>query len=331
MCQKNKISVIIPTFNAESMIGRCIKSILEQSYNNLEIIVIDDGSTDGTKDIVNDIALKDKRIIYRFQDNAGVSAARNTGIRCAVGEMITFVDADDWLEYDALEKMYLMMEEKVGFVCCGTFIHNTNSIDNYSVLENCILTKEETLFSLYSDSFVRPVVWGKLYRADMIKNRLAFDTEITHAEDIKFVSDFTLKTKINVLLHYCGYHYSMDNVNSAMHELRTKKTLTFNEKWVSSWLAYEEMEKSLKAENVSDYVYKRFVESKVECGKCCLKILYNNYQDDHRLKKMIVKYILSNCIIYFKGNREKFKAKISTLISIFFSPNVNRFIRRWYE
>lgn len=328
MCHKDKISVIIPAYNAEKMISRCIKSVLQQSYNNLEVIVIDDGSEDGTKDVVRDIALKDKRVIYRFQDNVGVSTARNSGIEYANGEMLTFVDADDWLEYDALEKMYSMMDNETGFVCCGTFIHNTNSIDNYSVPENSFLTMEETLFSLYSDSFVRPVVWGKLYRTDMIKNNLAFSTEIAHAEDIKFVSDYTLQTKKNILLHYCGYHYFTDNVNSAMHELHTKRALVFNEKWVSSWSAYEEMEKSLKEANVSSYVYKRFVESKVECGKSCLKILYNNYQDNHKLKKRIRKYMFSNYITYFKGNREKFKTKISTLICILFPPNINRFIRR---
>lgn len=328
MSRKDKISVIIPAYNAEKMIERCIKSILEQSYNNLEVIVVDDGSTDGTKNIVSDIALKDKRLIYEFQNNAGVSAARNRGIKCADGQMITFVDADDWLEYDALEKMYLAMDKEIGFVCCGTFIHNTNNINKYSVSENCILTKEETLFSLYSDSFVRPVVWGKLYKADMIKNKLEFDTEIAHAEDIKFVSDFTLQSEKNILLHYCGYHYFMDNVDSVMHELRTKEALVFNEKWISSWLAYEKMEESLKVENISDYVYMRFVESKVECGKSCLKILYNNHQDNHRLKEIIRKYMLNNYSIYFKGKRQNFKKKISTLICILFSPNINRFMRR---
>lgn len=328
MYHKDRISVIIPAYNAEKMIGRCIKSILEQSYNNLEVIVVDDGSTDDTKYIVNDIALKDKRLIYRFQDNAGVSTARNTGVKYAEGEMITFVDADDWLEYDALEKMYLAMDKKIGFVCCGTFIHNANGVNSYSVSENCILTKEETLYSLYSDSFVRPVVWGKLYRANIIKNKLEFDTKIAHAEDIKFVSDFTLQTENNILLHYCGYHYFMDNINSAMHELRTRNAVVFNEKWVSSWLAYEAMEESLKMENISEYVYKRFVESKVECGKNCLKILYNNYQDDHRLKQIIRKYMLNNYITYFKGDRQKFKTKLSTLICILFSPNMNRFMRK---
>lgn len=328
MCRKDKISVIIPVYNAEKMIERCIKSILGQSYSNLEVIVVDDGSTDGTKDIINEISTKDNRVIYRFQNNAGVSKARNTGIKCAEGKLITFVDADDWLEYDAIEKMYFAMDKETGFVCCGTFIHNINKIDNYSVLENCALTREETLFSLYSDSFVRPVVWGKLYRTDQIRDKLVFNTEIAHAEDIMFVSNFTLQTKKNILLHYCGYHYSADNVNSAMHELQTKKALNFNEKWVSSWIAYEEMEKTLKQAKVPNYVYKRFVESKVECGKSCLKILYNNYQDNHYLKKIIRKYILGNYVIYLKGNREKTKTKISTLICTLCPANVNRFLRR---
>lgn len=328
MCHNEKISVIIPAYNAEKMIDRCVKSILQQSYSNLEVIVIDDGSIDRTKSIINEISLKDKRLIYKFQSNAGVSAARNAGIKCANGDMIAFVDADDWLEQDALEKMYLAMDDKTGFVCCGTIIHNKDVINNYSVSEDCVLTRDETLFSLYSDSFVRPVVWGKLYRSNIIKDTLEFNTEIAHAEDIKFVSDFTLQTKKNSLLHYCGYHYFSDNMNSAMHQLSIKKASVFNEKWISSWQAYEEMERSLMTSDVPNYVYKRFVESRVECGKSCLKILYNNYQDNHALKKIIKKYIFENYFLYLSGDREKIKTKISTLTYIIFSPDVNRFIRR---
>lgn len=323
-----KISVIIPVYNAEKLVEKCIKSIISQSYNNLEIIVVDDGSTDTTKEIIESIAMNDKRVIYIHQKNSGVSAARNAGIERSSGELITFVDADDWLEIDALEKMYLAMEPQIGFVCCGTFIHNTNKIETYSVGKDTKLTKDETLDLLYSDSFVRPVVWGKLYKAEMIRGKLLFDVKIAHAEDIKFVSDFVLNTKRNVLLNYCGYHYFMDNENSAMHQLCNNKTSLFKEKWISSWSAYEQMEQSLKREKVHEDVYKKFIESKVECGKACLKILYQNYQDKHRLIRIIKRYILKNYLVYLRGDRESFKSKISTLICVIMPPSVNRMLRR---
>lgn len=324
--ERSKISVIIPAYNTEKFIERCINSVLNQSYNNIEIIVIDDGSKDSTKSIVEQFISKDKRVIYVWQENAGVSASRNKGIQCSSGDFLTFVDADDWLEFDALERMYRAFKPDIGFVCCGTFMHRNDEVKTYSPPENLQLSKEETLYSLYSDSYVRPVVWGKLYRSKMVKGKLSFATNIAHAEDIKFVSDFSLHTKKICVLKYCGYHYQMDNADSAMHKLYDADT--FDMKFVSSWVAYTEMEKSLEAIQIDKRVYKRFIESKVECGKSCLKILYNYNQDTNTMVNLIKKDMVKHCMTYFAGKRQNVKGKVSTIICILMPPCINRILRR---
>lgn len=100
-----KISIVMPVYNCEKYIDRSIQSVINQTYDNWELIVVNDGSKDSTEIIVRDFEKIDKRIVFINQDNQGVSVARNSGIKLATGELLTFLDADDWFEMDALQKM----------------------------------------------------------------------------------------------------------------------------------------------------------------------------------------------------------------------------------
>lgn len=97
------ISVIVPVYNVENYLCKCVDSIINQTYNNLEIILVDDGSTDGSASICDEYVLKDSRVKVIHKENGGVSSARNIGIAEASGEYICFVDSDDWLELDYFE------------------------------------------------------------------------------------------------------------------------------------------------------------------------------------------------------------------------------------
>ena len=108
-----KISVLIPSYNVEKYIRECLDSIVNQTFEDMEIICIDDGSTDSTLDILNEYALKDSRLrVYENKENKGVSYARNYLLNLAKGKYIFFMDSDDYLELDALEKAYNLTEEK---------------------------------------------------------------------------------------------------------------------------------------------------------------------------------------------------------------------------
>ena len=102
---KDLISVIVPVYNVEKYLNKCLDSIISQTYTNLEIILIDDGSTDNCGKICDEYASKDKRIKVIHKENAGVSSARNYGIQCATGDWIMFVDSDDWIEFDAINSI----------------------------------------------------------------------------------------------------------------------------------------------------------------------------------------------------------------------------------
>lgn len=114
------ISIIVPVYNVEPYVSKCLESILRQTYQNIEIIIIDDGSTDGGSDICDAYAHKDKRIKVIHQSNEGVSGARNVGLRIAKGEFIGFVDSDDWIEADMYEYLLQNIQQQdADIAICG--------------------------------------------------------------------------------------------------------------------------------------------------------------------------------------------------------------------
>lgn len=134
----NKISVIIPAYNSQEYIKDAIESIMRQTLKDIEIILVDDGSTDDTFKICKDYSLMDKRIKVIHQENKGISGARNTGIDNATGEYISFVDSDDTIELNMYEELYNCVtqygEDKIDFIDCGI-----NMINSYLNTKNSII------------------------------------------------------------------------------------------------------------------------------------------------------------------------------------------------
>lgn len=127
MAQQPDVSVIVPMYNVEEFLDKCISSIVSQTYDNIEILLIDDGSTDNTRNICFEWKERDRRIKYYYQDNQGLGPARHTGINNAKGKYLAFVDSDDWIAEQFIEKMYLCAQnENADFVIC----------DFYSVYED---------------------------------------------------------------------------------------------------------------------------------------------------------------------------------------------------
>ena len=119
--KKSLVSIIVPAYNAEKFIDKCIRSVLNQSYPNLELILVDDGSTDETGKICEEYASKDTRVRVIHKKNSGVSAARNMGLSSAIGEYVVFLDSDDWLDEDIVELALKKYQKNCiniwGFVC----------------------------------------------------------------------------------------------------------------------------------------------------------------------------------------------------------------------
>ncbi len=166
-----KLSVVIPVYNVEKYLEQCINSICGQSYQNLEIILINDGSEDGSLNICEDAARKDPRITVISQINGGLSAARNTGMAHASGEYITFVDSDDYVDTEMFSDMITEMEgTDADISVCNfeKFWGNKTKNNIVSSNESEALTAAETLGKLYTDQQVIFVTaWGKIYKREL--------------------------------------------------------------------------------------------------------------------------------------------------------------------
>lgn len=163
------ISVIVPVYNVEKYVGRCLASIINQSYTNLEIIVVNDGSTDNSLSICEEFAAQDSRINLITQDNKGLSGARNTGLRHYTGEYVTFVDSDDWIHRHMIEYLYNVLIRHDGEMSlCGSLRVSEDIIQDkqYKELEETIYSPEAFMELFLSERFT--ACWSRLFRKDII-------------------------------------------------------------------------------------------------------------------------------------------------------------------
>lgn len=217
--KENMISIIVPIYNVRSYLEQCIESIIHQTYKELEIILVDDGSTDGCSEICDHYKALDDRIVVIHKENGGLVSARKTGIIAATGAYIAYVDGDDWIEPDMYETLYKkMVEEDVDVVLTGRY----EDTGNYSRKVICELfagrynkcSMEEQVYSrmlVGGDFFtwgIFPSVWGNLYKKkDILQFQLRVENEITMGEDAAVVYPLLLSVRSIYVLDECFYHY----------------------------------------------------------------------------------------------------------------------------
>ena len=226
-----KITVIVPVYNVEHYLSKCLDSILKQTYQNLEIIVVNDGSTDNSGGICQEYAQKDSRIIYIEKENGGLSDARNAGLDRMTGSYVTFVDSDDWIEQDYVEVLYNKLTEYQADVSVGNYYSynedegmyyfhiNGDSyyekvFDNVSIFENLYESQEMKSFALIS-------AWGKLYKASLF-DYIRFDKG-------KLGEDGYMNQKLYLLVQKVIY------INQGLYAYRQRSgsiTKTWTEKWM---------------------------------------------------------------------------------------------------
>ena len=217
-----KISVIVPVYNVKSYLYKCIDSILNQTYSNIEIILIDDGSIDNCGEICDEYADKDDRIKVIHKKNEGVSKAREDGVKIAQGKYIAFVDGDDWVEDDYITTLYTKVKEyEADWISCNFNEVNGDKYKNAKLIEKEeIVTNVYNLYKDYFDSkFYAYVIWGKLFRTSLLRDYKFQRIKI--GEDTCCMIDVFLKTKKAVLIEYKGYNYYMRE-NSATNHIRNK-------------------------------------------------------------------------------------------------------------
>lgn len=212
------VSVIVPIYNTQNYLSRCIESILSQTYNNMEIILVNDGSTDNSLSVCKGYAAKDSRIQIVSQSNQGALAARRNGVHISRGDYIMFVDSDDWIEADLLEAMMLVMLEKgCALVCTNVYMDwEDRTIEKRNGIPSGIYATEEIAKDLfyYKDPDdcnygILPYNIAKLYLRDMLEEAIdSVNPDIRYAEDKAVLFSIVFKN-INVCFtddiyyHYC--------------------------------------------------------------------------------------------------------------------------------
>lgn len=195
---KPKISIIVPIYNTEKYLSICISSIINQTYTNFELILVDDGSTDHSGQIADDYAKKDKRIKVIHQKNQGQSAARNAGLKKATGDFVSFIDGDDEIKPDFLEKLLSAYNKHTSLSVCGIHYKRLKTKTSENVYINNLRPRHQNetkkayiLYLLAIDGRMYSSV-NKLYKADIAKT-CKFDASLNFAEDTKYVLDYLAK------------------------------------------------------------------------------------------------------------------------------------------
>ncbi len=184
------ISVVIPIYKVEKHLDRCIKSVINQTYKNLEIILVDDGSPDNCGNICDNYAEQDHRIKVIHKDNGGLSDARNAGIKSATGEYIGFVDSDDYISEYMYEKLYELIEKNNADIsCCGVSLCTKNSIRPQAIEEQTFVCNNEDAFRymLEGKNMLNIWVWCKLYKREIF-DKILFQRGKRY-EDVFFMND----------------------------------------------------------------------------------------------------------------------------------------------
>lgn len=205
------ISVIVPCYNCEKYVSRCICSLLNQTYKDVEIIIVNDGSTDNTINILNSI--ESNRINIFTIENSGVSNARNYGLSKVKGKFVMFVDADDYIDNDYIEKMFYYMKKYDVSACISGYKEiNNNSTKKITCLK--LVDKifvQDDIIEEYVSNIIFSHVWGTIFRREILENE--FDTNLKYGEDFLF-SILNLKNKKIILVNECGYNYVSNELSA---------------------------------------------------------------------------------------------------------------------
>lgn len=246
------ISEIVPVYNAEKYLRKCVDSILGQTYKEMEIILVDDGSTDKSPQILDQYGVEDARVRVIHKTNGGAASARNAGLRVARGEYIGFVDSDDWIEPFYIEKMMQ--------ACTNTGVDIVVSNHFHDIGEECkkvssafkpgVYTKEQILPRLlYSGNFfeygLQPHMVTKLFsREILLKTQLCVDERILIGEDAAVVYPSVLEAENIYISDLCGYHYVQHSNSMTKSETQSEK------QW--NQLLFSHLEKIFRAKGVWD-------------------------------------------------------------------------------
>lgn len=242
-----KISIIIPVYNTEQYLPRCLDSVLSQSFTDFELLLVDDGSTDESGAICDAYAERDVRLVVLHKENGGVSSARNLGMKEAKGEWICFVDSDDELLAGGLQTMVDGVSNEVDMVMAGYYELEGESLqtDTSSFGKEGIIDRNEALLMMYpsADMPYMGYPWGKLFKRTLVSNNeVSFDEHIRIKEDTLFVVNYLCRISKPVYFISQPIYKYMQTSSGAMGSL----AVAYNPKYLTSFDAVVEMNQRIQ-------------------------------------------------------------------------------------
>lgn len=289
-----KLSIVIPIYNAERYLKRCIESTINNDEEEIEIILINDGSKDNSEKICQEFTKKDKRIKYIFTENKGCSSARNLGIDLSVGEYIWFIDSDDFIEKNAIKNILEEIKKEPEIIIFGT-----RQKEIRDEIDRIILPKEESKNEfVYNQTELFNPPWNKIYKKEIIKsNKIYFLKNCHMGEDMVFnFKYFYYINKINFIKKYLYNYWLEDGVSYSL------------EKRIEIFKSFDEIFEFYRNKNfeIMKAVFKKYYE--INAIKCVYKtILYSSSDKD------IKKFFLRKSRIEIKKRKEIFKTEFLSL------------------
>lgn len=315
------ISVIIPVYNSEKTITRCIKSVLTQIYSNFELIVIDDGSSDNTWNMMLQFSSCPKVKIIR-QKNCGVSVARNVGIKIAQGEYLAFIDADDYVKPTFLLNLVEQYTKgsNIDLAVIG-LIEVKNNVYIKSVYKSGTFSSRSFLNYIFDVNGPEGYLWNKLWKTEIIKKYNIFlDKNVKEAEDLLFTIQYLLHANLVSINDVHDYYYvKSDNTLSSKFKVSLKST-----KFISDYLQYKKTAR--KIYNLMPTNNKLNASANiVQINLGFIRNLNLNNVKATTLKKTLKKECLRYRKSYFKSSIISNKRRVIYILTIYF-PYVMKFV-----
>ncbi|MBR3241542.1 MAG: glycosyltransferase [Parasporobacterium sp.] len=255
----NLISIIVPVYKVPQYLDRCVESIIGQTYDNLEIILVDDGSPDNCPAMCDSWAGKDSRIRVVHKENGGLSDARNAGLEIAAGELIGFVDSDDWIAPEMYERLKKALDNDQSDIaaCTVEMVWKDGTPDSIlTVRENCVLERIEAQLALMKETKLKQPVWYKLYRKSVVAG-IPFEKGKLH-EDVYWSYQVVGNAKRVSVIDYVGYFYwqrsgSIMGNNYSLKRLDSIEAIERRYKYIAR--EFPELEKTAKRSIIENCIY----------------------------------------------------------------------------
>lgn len=329
-----KVSIIVAAYNIEEYIDRCIESLKNQTFKDIEIIIINDGSTDNTLEKIKNEIKNDNRILLINQKNKGLMTARWNGYKKATGDYILFVDGDDWLRKDAIEKLSNKAIKDNSDIICYKFIYiDDNGIERKSHINNDFITfdiiKNNEFLKGIMKSTIIPSAWSKfISKAFIDKNNIELDNDLKYAEDIMMSALIGMyNPKVSMLNEYLYYYYQrVGSITKSLDDriLDIEKSVRL--------VGNELMKRDLYDELREEYEYLSFLQNYFNRLNIILKFdnkyskliynnwkryninIYNNRYINKKVSKQGIGYRIIIMLLNYNYNLGKFYFRLRNLI-----------------